>query len=461
MKSTIQEEQKSEILNNLRNETLSVDMTVDIDEDRIQEITSGSKIPGSEVPEETPEEDPEKASEEAPEETPEETPEEDSEENSAENESDTAPSAQGEDGEPEDDTPVTVSPEPTLFEERTTEETTTETGTPEAVPGWNKSGYIAVGALLAAIFLIVFRIMTSKKHSSSGKKGQGKKRSQAFSDEKTTGMETEGASSFEPVHTEKQAAPAGTKAPYSVAKVHSIGARKDQQDSYNISDYMDSSLLREKGFLAIVADGMGGLSNGGMVSKLAVNTGLEYFYGASSSLTPERRLLEMAQIINIRVNQLLHGRKERSGSTLVEALIYQNKLYFLTIGDSRIYLYRGGHMICLNRPHIYAEELALEGVNQQRSLSDMDSDRQKASLTSYLGAGRLKHLDRNAEGITLVKGDKIMLCSDGVFGTLNEESMELALSKNPEEAAELLEQQVYVAGKSAQDNFTAVIIQCN
>lgn len=388
MASTIQEEQKSDVLNALRNETLSTDTdTLEIDEDKIEEPTI---LPAGE---------PEKKS-------------------SGENE----------------------------------EETVSGTEFPFPLTGWSKSSYIAIGALLMALILIVLRRITSQKHTDAkGKKKQAE----------TSGA-TEDASSQNGSEEGSRTSPSGMKAPYSVGKVHAIGARKDQQDSYHISDYnTDRSVISEKGFLAIVADGMGGLSNGGAVSKLAVNTGMEYFYGSLSSLTPERRLLEMAQLINHRVNQFLRGRGERSGSTLVEALIYRDKLYFLTIGDSRIYLYRGGHMICLNRPHVYAEELALEGVNQQRSLSDMEHDSQKASLTSYLGAGRLKYLDRNTEGITLVRGDKIMLCSDGVFGTLNEESMEFALSKSPEVAAELLEQQVYAAGKIGQDNFTAVIIQCN
>lgn len=484
MKSTIQEEQKSIILNTLRNEALNtdldadfnIDLNADIDEEKIKELTSGN-IPGTESSK-TKDSQTKDSQQEQGAET----------DNQKESEGDTSKEDGSEDQKEEEaesgeneDTSAGTSPEPTLFEEGISEESTTETtaeptaepttepateaGTEQQEPIWNKSGYIAVGALLAAIFLIIFRKLTSRKYSAknsvSPKKEQSRKRLQALSDEVQTGIETEDVSDFGVSGAEKQGAPLGRKVPYSVSKVHAIGARKDQQDSYNISDYMDSSLLQEKGLLAIVADGMGGLSNGGMVSKLAVNTGMEYFYGSDPSLAPGRRLLEMVQIINNRVNQFLYGKKERSGSTLIEALICQNKLYFLTVGDSRIYLYRGGHMICLNRPHIYAEELALDGVNKQRNLSDMESDRQKASLTSYLGAGRLKHLDRNAEGISLVKGDKIMLCSDGVFGTLTEESMELALSKSPEEAAELLEQQVYVAGKAAQDNFTAVIIQCN
>ena len=351
--------------------------------------------------------------------------------------------------------PVEPSDETSEEEAQISGEPSSLIGTLPELPGIGRSGYIAVGALLAAVVLVLLRTYSSRKKNSASKNSSAQKRRRELSDGCTEGTEASFISDMPEVNSSPSAA--GTS--YSVGKVHAIGARRDQQDSFILSDYMDRSVVRERGLLAIVADGMGGLSNGGMVSKLAADTGMEYFYNSAVSLTPQRRLLEMAQIINSRVNQFLQGRGERSGSTLVEALIHQGKLYFLTVGDSRIYLYRGGHLICLNRPHVYAEELALEGVNRQRGLSDMDSDRQKDSLTSYLGAGRLKHVDRNAEGITLSRGDRIMLCSDGVFGTLNEESMEQALSGNPQEAAELLEQQICAVGKVSQDNFTAVIIQ--
>ena len=334
----------------------------------------------------------------------------------------------------------------------------TEAGTeqPERVVG--ASTMVAVGALAAAVLLILCRLLYRKKKTPSGKEKKSAEDLGITADEAPKERTDASKRGEERTIT----APfQRTGESFSVGVVHAIGARKDQQDAYLLSDHTDNALVREKGFLAIVADGMGGLSNGGMVSRMAVSTGIEYFRSAPGGISPAKRLLEMTKVINVRVNQFLKGRGERSGSTLVESLIYDGKLYFLTVGDSRIYLYRGGRLICLNRPHVYAEELALEGVNHLRNLSDMDSDRQKGSLTSYLGAGRLKYLDRNAEGIALVRGDKLMLCSDGIFGTIKEEEMEQALSKNPKEAAELLEQKVYAAGKSAQDNFTAVVIQCN
>lgn len=244
-----------------------------------------------------------------------------------------------------------------------------------------------------------------------------------------------------------------------VGKLHDIGKRKDQQDSFGVSDAADLELYEKKGLFAVVADGMGGLADGGLVSVEAVRTCLGMFYDELGSEDAADRLLKMAARVNRNVNRMLSGKAQRSGSTLVEALIYQGRLHFLTVGDSRIYLYRQGGLICLNRPHVYAEEIALEVLNGRSSLGQMETDPQRKSLTSYIGAGEIKHLDRSEEGIMLLDGDKIMLASDGVFGTLTEQQMADALSSDAETAARQMNTMICAAQKAQQDNYTAVILE--
>lgn len=244
-----------------------------------------------------------------------------------------------------------------------------------------------------------------------------------------------------------------------VGKLHDIGMRKDQQDSFGVSDAADSELYEQKGLFAVVADGMGGLADGGLVSAESVKTCLGMFYDELGSGDAAARLLKMAARVNRNVNRILSGKTQRSGSTLVEALIYQGKLNYLTVGDSRIYLYRQGGLICLNRPHIYAEEIALEAVNGRSDIRQMETDSQRKSLTSYIGAGELKHLDRSEEGVTLMEGDKIMLASDGVFGTLTEQQMADALAMDAQQAADRMKALIQKAQKAHQDNYTAVVLE--
>ena len=83
------------------------------------------------------------------------------------------------------------------------------------------------------------------------------------------------------------------------------------------------------------------------------------------------------------------------------------------------------------------------------------------ALTSYLGLADDPAMDFPAEPIPLTSGDKIVLMSDGVFGTLEDETLTRVLfrSQNVVEAAHKLEDAVLMARKANQDNFTAVIIE--
>lgn len=234
-----------------------------------------------------------------------------------------------------------------------------------------------------------------------------------------------------------------------------IGARKDQQDSCT---YSDPTLYPQCGMLAVVADGMGGLSNGKAVSSTLVRIYDEGFRRANPQQNSADLLLELAVQANAQINRMLQG-QERSGSTLVAALVKNGYLNFLTVGDSRIYLYRGGALIQLNREHIFQEELAVKAVNQATPLSQVRGDRQAHSLTSYFGIGRLPALDRNDEGIKLINGDRILLATDGVFGTLSAAQLETALSQSVNDASTAIGDMIRAADKPYQDNNTAVILE--
>lgn len=241
---------------------------------------------------------------------------------------------------------------------------------------------------------------------------------------------------------------------YAAAHQH-IGSRSDQQDSYGVSE---PAAYGQQGVIAIVADGMGGLSNGRAVSSALVRALLEGFRASDPGMNAADLLLEQAVRANAGVNQMLRG-QERSGSTLVSAVIRNGCLNFLTVGDSRIYLYRGGALIQLNREHIYQEELATRAVNQENSLQQVRGDRQAHSLTSYFGIGRLPYIDRNDEGLRLVNGDKILLASDGVFGTLSQAQLEAALALDVNAAAKTMGELIRQANRPHQDNNTAVVLE--
>jgi len=237
-----------------------------------------------------------------------------------------------------------------------------------------------------------------------------------------------------------------------------IGSRESQQDSFAISDIMNAGLCERKGVFAVVADGMGGLENGGEISSIVTRTMLQYFNEMDFSEHIELDLLNMLYTANDNVNLLMRG-QEQGGSTVVAAIIKDGKMYWISVGDSRIYLFRKGAVMQINREHTYAVELDEKAASGLISWEDAANDPQRASLTSYLGNGKPEKIDRNLRPMQLILGDRVILMSDGIFGTLSDEQIRDAQAVEPYKSAEELQAMVLAKQKPNQDNFTAVILE--
>ena len=239
----------------------------------------------------------------------------------------------------------------------------------------------------------------------------------------------------------------------SCGKCQDIGKRSSQQDSF---------LLRpiSGGVMGVVADGMGGLKDGDVVSRKIVNTIDE----ACSSFSAEQlrgNLMAVIARVNDEVNRML-GPNElyKCGSTIVAVLAEPHEFQWISVGDSRVYLYRGGLLLQLNREHNYEADLRLRAVNHQGSFQEAKGNPKRKSVSSFIGMGTLRYVDEAQRPTRSLKGDRILICSDGVFNTLPEQHIEKILEENPEPnaAAEKLKAAVLQANNPHQDNFTAVII---
>ncbi len=243
--------------------------------------------------------------------------------------------------------------------------------------------------------------------------------------------------------------------PVTVGKVHEQGDRSNQQDCFAVSP---QELFFSNGMLAVVADGMGGLSDGDKISQTVVASMFENFLLYEG--TKEELLLYLTEIANRNVS-ILQGASEvgKSGSTLVAGFIYEGRFYYLSIGDSRICLFRNGQLIQLNREHIYKNDLYIDAVNGRASLQGVASNPQKSGLVSYLGMGLLKYVDIPAAPITIKPGDTFVLMSDGVYNALTEEELASALSLNAETAADKIRSMISGKAYKNQDNYTAIILR--
>ena len=238
-----------------------------------------------------------------------------------------------------------------------------------------------------------------------------------------------------------------------VGTLHNIGARPYQEDSLGTSTLSD-------GVLAVVADGMGGLSGGDKVSQCIVRSMLQQ----ASMLRPgqfDGALEQMLANVNQEVNQMLGpDGLYKSGSTFLAVLLRNDRFHWITVGDSRIYLYRCGHLTQLNQEHNRGQELILRAAAGEMSFTDARSAAKKSSVTSFIGMGKLKYVEKSIRSIPLAPGDRVLLMSDGVFNTLTDQGIASVLADHPDAqaAADELERLVTQFGSKKQDNFSAVIL---
>jgi protein phosphatase len=238
------------------------------------------------------------------------------------------------------------------------------------------------------------------------------------------------------------------------------GKRREQQDSFAISDVSDAIFVEKGGILAALADGMGGMSLGREASALAVETMLESYAAKEDSESVDEALIRSLSRANMAVVELArkHDLEGSVGTTMIAAVIFRGGLYWISVGDSRIYLCRDGRLIQLTADHTYASELYEEASIGEISWNDALLHPQKGALTSFLGMERIPIVDRNAQPLSLRDGDRVLLCSDGLYrGLLSEEIVE-EMRLSPREAAERLVLRVLAKDLPHQDNVTAIVL---
>lgn len=241
----------------------------------------------------------------------------------------------------------------------------------------------------------------------------------------------------------------------SLGKIHDIGRRDYQQDSFG-----QTAVLRNTGILAVLADGMGGLSGGERVSQKIVMEALTFGSTLQANQVPTA-LPGMVAGINRAVNQML-GPKGlyTSGSTVVSALITGNALRWISVGDSRVYLYRDGQLSQLSRDHDLLQDWMPDILGGKRSMAEALRDPNGRKLTSFIGMGELRHVDYNRTPIPLLPGDRVLLMSDGVYGTVSDAEMAAILRDcgSVQLAASHIGQRIMGAALPYQDNYTLIVL---
>ncbi|MBQ8074063.1 MAG: serine/threonine-protein phosphatase [Clostridia bacterium] len=234
-----------------------------------------------------------------------------------------------------------------------------------------------------------------------------------------------------------------------------LGSRESQQDSVaaSLPEYYE-----ERGVLCVLCDGMGGLADGKAASQTAADAMISSFYETPPDEPMERVLLKGCAAAQRAVLALQEAPHDR-GTTLVALLVRESRGTFLSVGDSRLYLYRGGGLIPLTRDQ-----------NKRRSVETLISlgklppeartDRKIRALNQFIGLENLETVDRPSQSFPLIAGDRLLLMSDGVYEALEPREALRALSLPGEAAAMELIDQVRRKHLKRQDNGTVALVDC-
>ena len=216
--------------------------------------------------------------------------------------------------------------------------------------------------------------------------------------------------------------------------------------------------------MAVVCDGMGGMNGGRTASRIAAES-------LAKNLEEEIRKEDAAKFLReeaVRLDGIVYDLRDKdglpmgAGTTIVTIVTRGEKLYWMSVGDSRIYMIREGKISILTREHNYL--LSLNILKKRGLISEEEYMAESAkgeALISYIGMGNISLIDGNAEPIILKRGDIFVLCTDGLYRDMETEQISgiVRKYKSMQEAAAALTNYVSLQGKNNQDNASVVLLQ--
>lgn len=214
---------------------------------------------------------------------------------------------------------------------------------------------------------------------------------------------------------------------------------------------------RSHGFLFAVADGVGGMDLGEVASSTAIEVLVREFASAPSGSTLISLLPRLIQHANAAVHDCTldqRYRGKRMATTLVACALRYDQAIVSHVGDSRCYLVRNGQARVVTQDHTW--------VNEQRKLGLLSAEEVATSesrhvLTRSLGPELFVSPDTAA--LTLLPGDVLVLCSDGLHNMMSPEAIASIVTENrnmDEVARALVARAVEIDG---EDNTTAQVIR--
>ena len=217
------------------------------------------------------------------------------------------------------------------------------------------------------------------------------------------------------------------------------------------------SLRKPRATVLLVCDGMGGANSGSLASAIAAATYLEQLKALYAAGKKHKDLVpswmrQACEAANTAVYERASAEEENAGmgTTMVSAVIFGRRAEILNVGDSRAYLIRGKTITQITRDHsVVAELVALGELTPEQAAVHPNRN----LITRAVGVEPTVGADFYS--LRLRRGDRLLLCSDGLSNTLEEETLR-EISRSTRDSAAICRALVDRAvALGARDNVTA------
>ena len=236
---------------------------------------------------------------------------------------------------------------------------------------------------------------------------------------------------------------------FSVFQISRKGGREKNEDR------MGYCYTRESG-LFVLADGMGGHPEGEVAAQLALQAVSAYFQKEARPLIKDP--VEFLPLALMAAHQQIiryaneKGMLDTPRTTLVAAVLQGTGATWVHCGDSRLYVVRGGELLTRTRDHSYLEQQNAGVITLAMANRNI--------LFTCLGSPTRPIFDVTGP-ISLQQGDRLLLCSDGLWGTLSDEEIvtHIGGSKSISDSVPDLVESALRAGGESSDNVTVLAME--
>ncbi len=236
------------------------------------------------------------------------------------------------------------------------------------------------------------------------------------------------------------------------------GARDYQEDAF-LTTYLDDEQGQAKSTaLMIMADGMGGHAAGNIASNMVVSTFNKHFTGNVGNGEVPNLLREALEKANeslrasIKETPALDG----MGCTMVAAVIMRGRLWWVSVGDSHLYVIRDREIVKKNADHSYGgylDRMKAQGMDVQA-----EQGLSRNMLMSAITGEEIAEIDCPNKSLLLLPGDRIIIASDGLDTLSQGTVLQTSLwSPTPKECVDSLLKAVEDAKRPRQDNTTVIV----